>query len=119
MKHPIKAGSFDVRQSAIPDAPARRPIRKRSEKPGRNRKKFAEAGSGIRETEEARSLLENQLGSLYWWAFNAFKMKGFIQAKELHEAAESRLDGNDDAQKTSTGHLPPIVRKKARRRPKR
>jgi hypothetical protein len=30
-------------------------------------------------------LLENQLHGLYWWVFNAFKMRGFIRAKALHE----------------------------------
>jgi hypothetical protein len=93
MKHPIKADSFDVRQrGAIPDAPAKRPIRKQSKKPGRDKKKFAEGKSGIRETEEARALLEDQLNSLYWWVFNACKMKGFIRAKGLHQAEELRLD---------------------------
>jgi len=37
--------------------------------------------SGIRETQKARALLEEQLGSLYWWAFNAFKMRGFLMQK--------------------------------------
>jgi hypothetical protein len=41
--------------------------------------------SDIREVEEARALLEDQLHSLYWWVFNAFKMKGFIRAKALDE----------------------------------
>ena len=48
--------------------------------------------SGIRETREARALLEEQLGSLYWWAFNAFKMRGFIRAKGLYEGTKRDLD---------------------------
>jgi len=93
MKHPVKADYFDVRQrGAIPDAPAKRPIRKQSKKSGRDKKKFTEGNAGIRETEEARALLQDQLHSLYWWVFNACKMKGFIRAKGLHEAAELRLD---------------------------
>ena len=55
----------------------------------------AKRGSGIREVEEARALLEDQLSSLYWWVFNAFKMKGFIRAKamdELQQASESESD---------------------------
>jgi hypothetical protein len=52
---------------------------------------------GIRETEEAHALLEEQLGSLYWWAFNAFKMRGFIRAQGLYEAAERQLDKDRDA----------------------
>jgi hypothetical protein len=50
--------------------------------------------SGIRETEEARALLEKQLHSLYWWVFNACKMKGFIRAKGLFEAAERQPDAS-------------------------
>jgi hypothetical protein len=120
MNRSTKAYSIDGQQSAVtPDSPAKALIRKRSKKRARNRKEFAETGSGIREVEEARSLLEKQLGNLYWWVFNAFKMKGFIRAKRLQEAAERSLAGNDDAQKTSTGDLRPIVRKKARRRPKK
>ena len=42
-----------------------------------------EAVTGIREVEEARSLLEEQLHSLYWWVFNAYKMRGFIRAKGM------------------------------------
>jgi hypothetical protein len=44
--------------------------------------------SGIRETEEARALLEKQLHSLYWWVFNACKMKGYIRAKASYEKAQ-------------------------------
>jgi hypothetical protein len=51
----------------------------------RRKAKKANRGSNIRETEEAHALLEGQLHSLYWWVFNAFKMKGFIRAKELAE----------------------------------
>ena len=95
MKHLIKADSFDVRQSgAGPDAPAKRQIRKRSKKPGRDKKKLPEGKSGIRETEEARALLEDQLYSLYWWVFNAFKMKGFIRAKALDRLQRDGTNGS-------------------------
>jgi hypothetical protein len=57
--------------------------------------------SGIRETEEARALLEKQLHSLYWWVFNACKMKGFIRAKGLSEAAERQRDAGCDAHSSS------------------
>jgi hypothetical protein len=88
MKHLIKADSFDVQQSgAIPDPPAKRPIRKRSKKTGRDKKKF--------ETEEARALLEKQLHSLYWWVFNAFKMKGFTRAKALDELQRTAANGTE------------------------
>src|SRR6266566_10161102 len=94
MKHPTKADSFDAHQSgAIPEAAAKRPIRKRSKKPGRNKKKLTEGKSGIRETEEARALLQDQLHSLYWWVFNACKMKGFIRAKALDELQRSTAAG--------------------------
>ena len=96
MKHPIKADSFDVRQrGAIPDAPAKRPIRKQSKKPGRDKKKFAGRNAGIRETEEARALLQDQLHSLYWWVFNACKMKGFIRAKTLDELQRAEVASNE------------------------
>ena len=120
MKRSAKADSADAFQSgASPGRLAKRSMRKRSKKRTRNRTKFAEAGSGIRESEEARALLEDQLSSLYWWTFHAFRMKGFIRAKGLYEAAERRSGRNDDAEKTSTGALRPIVRKKARRRSKK
>jgi len=57
--------------------------------------------SGIRETEEARALLEKQLHSLYWWIFNACKMKGFIRAKGLSEAAERQRNAGSNARSSS------------------
>jgi hypothetical protein len=51
-------------------------------------------GSGIREAEEARALLEDQLHNLYWWVFNAFKMKGFIRAKALQELHSANDEGS-------------------------
>jgi hypothetical protein len=50
---------------------------------------------GIRETEETRALLEDQLHSLYWWVFNAFKMKGFIRAKALDELQQGSANGEE------------------------
>jgi hypothetical protein len=41
--------------------------------------------SAIRETDEARALLQDQLHSLYWWVFNACRIKGFLRAKQLDE----------------------------------
>ncbi len=51
--------------------------------------------SGVRETGEARALLEDQLSSLYWWVFNAFKMKGFIRAKALDELQCTSATGDE------------------------
>jgi hypothetical protein len=99
MNRSAKADSIAAQQSAvIPDPPAERLIQKRSKKRAQNSRKVVSSRSkvpfpskksdrvsGIRETEEARALLEEQLNSLYWWVFNAFKMKGFIRAKALHE----------------------------------
>ena len=62
------------------------------------RKKRTNQSSNIRETEEARALLESQLHSLYWWVFNACKMKGFIQARGLHESI--RADVSDGKTQT-------------------
>src|SRR6266567_3937287 len=119
MKHPIKADSFNVRQSsALPGAPAKPSIRKRSKKPGPDKKKFAEGNARIRETEEARALLQDQLHNLYWWVFNACKMKGFIRAKSLHQAAELRLDPAP-TNVTSTPPGRPIKPRRTRRRSKK
>jgi hypothetical protein len=56
--------------------------------------------SGIREVEETRALLEKQLHSLYWWVFNACRIKGFIRAKALHamrsEQDEKRTNQDGD-----------------------
>ncbi len=107
MNRPAKADSIAAQQSAvIPDPPAERLIQKRSKKRARNSRKVASSGSkvafpskksdrvsGIRETEEARALLEEQLNSLYWWVFNAFKMKGFIRAKALDELQRAGANG--------------------------
>ena len=41
--------------------------------------------ASIRETEQARALLQDQLHSLYWWVFNACRIKGFLRAKQLDE----------------------------------
>ena len=113
MKYPIKPGSFDVRQSgAIPDAPAKRPIQKRSKKPGRDKKKFAEGKSGFRETEEARTLLEDQLYTLYWWVFNAFKMKGFIRAKALDQLQRDGANGSETRAEQNNFVEAPISPKK-------
>jgi hypothetical protein len=69
-------------------------------KPRRTTKK-SHRDPRIRETEEARALLEKQLHSLYWWVFNASKMKGFIRAKGLSEAAERQRDPGSNAHSSS------------------
>src|SRR5437773_11665353 len=92
-----KASFANLQSGGNPVTRAKRPVAKRSAKAARNPGKSASVdakveqlaakksnqGSGIREAEEARALLEDQLHSLYWWVFNAFKMKGFIRAKAL------------------------------------
>jgi len=91
-------------------------MRKGARKQVKARKRSARMISGrssaIRETEEARALLENQLGSLYWWVFNACKMKGFIRAKALYEAAERQLNAGDAH--SDSPEQSPAVRRKAR-----
>ena len=51
---------------------------------------------GIRQAQETRSLLEQHLHNLYWWVFNAHKIRGFIQAKRSNQRAggdgEIRID---------------------------
>jgi len=96
-------------------------MRKGARKQVRARKRSARMISGrssaIRETEEARALLENQLGSLYWWVFNACKMKGFIRAKALYDAAEGRLNAGDAH--SDSPEQSPAVRRKAGNLPKK
>src|SRR6059058_5238413 len=96
MRHFVEAKSIDAEQSAaIPPTSAKGRVAKRARKPAQKSKKFSEKGSGIRETEEARALLENQLHSLYWWVFNACKMKGFIRAKALDKLQRSVAAGEE------------------------
>jgi hypothetical protein len=90
------AGSQAASNTGTPSA---RQLRKRAKKYTRTKKTVArrivDEGRGIRETEEARALLEEQLHSLYWWAFNAFKMKGFIRAKALDEVQRVCASGSE------------------------
>ena len=125
MKRPAKGDFLPARPS---DAASDKPL-KHSKKKGKHNKKFAssgnvvkraatksrQGGSGIRETEEARALLEDQLYSLYWWVFNACKMKGFIRAKGLHQAVESPVGRSDDSRAMSLQPQPTRQRKSRRR----
>src|SRR5438552_16015472 len=56
------------------------------------RAKHGRRASGIRETEEARALLEDQMHGLYWWIFNAFRIKGFIRAKGSDDGAAAKVE---------------------------
>ncbi len=105
MTRSAKAGSAHVQSDADPGMPAKRRSGKRSIRPARKNKKSgnmigsraakkSDGGSGIRETEEARALLADQLNNLYWWVFNAFKMKGFIRAKALDELQRADANGS-------------------------
>ncbi len=110
MKHFTRARSAGAQTSGGPRTPAKRRVKKRSTEPARNSKKVlpsdAKAGrlvtrksdrvSRIRETEEARALLADQLHGLYWWVFNACKMKGFIRAKALDELHRDAANGSED-----------------------
>jgi hypothetical protein len=60
--------------------------------------------SGIRETEEARALLEDQLHNLYWWIFNAFRIKGFIRAKGLDEVETANVEQAAISSKTKSSN---------------
>jgi hypothetical protein len=88
MKRSAKTDSADIQGDASPGRPRKRRAGKRSIKNARTGR-----GSGIRESEEARALLEDELSSLYWWVFNAFKMKGFIRAKALDELEGANANG--------------------------
>ena len=78
--------------------PGKRVTKRAKKHPSTRRKrpgKMPDGGFGIRETEETRALLEDQLHSLYWWVFNAFKMKGFIRAKALDELQQGSANGEE------------------------
>jgi hypothetical protein len=48
--------------------------------------------ASIREIEQVRAQLQDQLHRLYWWVFNACRIKGFLRAKQLDDLdAESEL----------------------------
>ena len=108
MKRSAKANSVNVSSAATPGEPAKQRVAKRSRKQSRTGPKGASGnkiersaakrprlGLGIRQAEEARALLENQLHSLYWWVFNACKMKGFIRAKALDELQRRSASGDE------------------------
>lgn len=104
-----KGGFTDLQSGDNPATRAKRRVGKRSAKAAQRRRKSAsggakveqlvrkksDLGSEIREAEEARALLEDQLHSLYWWVFNACKMKGFIRAKGLDELEHSTAAGDE------------------------
>lgn len=108
MERSAKTNPAGVQSAANSGTRAKRRVAKHARKQARNGKRFASSENkaarpatktpdqayGIRETEEARALLENQLSSLYWWVFNACKMKGFIRAKALDELQSA--SANDD-----------------------
>jgi hypothetical protein len=75
------------------------------------RRGLKSAGSKIRESDEARALLEEDLNRLYWWVFNASRMKGFIWAKGLHEAAERQLNASRDSETSNLKESPILTRK--------
>lgn len=78
------------------------------------RKKRTDRSSGIRETEEARALLESQLHSLYWWVFNASKMKGFIRARKLNESIRTDVrDGKTQTERQGFDGSPILREKQA------
>ena len=124
MKRSAKANSVNVSSAATSAVPAKQRVAKRSRKQSRTGNKSATSGnkieqsaaktprlgSGIREAEEARALLEDQLGSLYWWVFNAFKMKGFIRAKALAELQRRSATGDEthiEQEDLADGHVSP------------
>ncbi len=74
-----------LKKSAKPDSA--KPDSAKPDSAKRSPKKVAAKktrhSSGVREVEETRALLEKQLHGLYWWVFNACRIKGFIRAKAL------------------------------------
>src|SRR5436305_13292236 len=104
-----KANLTNLQSGGNPVTRAKRPVAKRSAKavrsPGKSASlnakvaqltaKKSSQGSGIREAEEARALLEDQLHSLYWWVAYAFKQKGYIRSKALDKLKCSVDTGED------------------------
>jgi len=98
MKHSAKVHSDHAQSASNGGAKAKPPRRKRAPKQARTSKELTGSRadvSGIRETEEARALLEEQLHRLYWWVFNACKMKGFIRAKGRMACNEPEVVSNE------------------------
>jgi hypothetical protein len=121
MKQSAKADSVDGPTGVTVGTPAKHRIGKPSAKSARKGKNFTSPGKEkrlhavkkshrgprIRETEEARSLLEKQLHSLYWWVFNASKIKGFVRAKALGELQRPGNDNPTNAEKHNLDkHIP-------------
>jgi hypothetical protein len=121
MKRSAKADSVDGPTGATVGTPAKHSIGKPSAKSARKGKNFTSPGKEkrlhamkkshrgprIRETEEARSLLEKQLHSLYWWVFNASKIKGFVRAKALGELQRPGNDNSTNAEEHNLDkHIP-------------
>lgn len=73
---------------------------KRSSEAGRADQSRHPGTREIRETEAATRLLERQLHSLYWWLFNASRIKGFLRAKQLDETGGEE-DSPDSAPSTA------------------
>jgi hypothetical protein len=76
--------------------------RKQAKASRKVRRGMTNAGSKIRESDEARTLLERQLHSLYWWVFNASKMKGFLRAKAT-DASQRVAQANSETQPLQDG----------------
>jgi hypothetical protein len=76
--------------------------RKQAKASRKVRRGMTNAGSKIRESDEARTLLERQLHSLYWWVFNASKMKGFLRAKAI-DASQRVVEANSETQALQDG----------------
>ena len=62
--------------------------------------------AGIREAEQARVLLQDQLHRLYWWVFNACRIKGFLRAKQLDETDAGSEELSEEPR---TGRSEPVA----------
>jgi hypothetical protein len=76
-----------------------------SDQPRRTKARRSEPA--VRETEEARKLLQDQLHSLYWWVFNACRIKGFLRAKKLDELPPEQPNTPADAATLAKGERLP------------
>lgn len=65
--------------------------------------KSAKRRPGTSEAEEAQALLEQQLHSLYSWVFNAYKIKGFLNAKAIDKAQRENANSNTTSPRENDG----------------
>lgn len=100
------AGGSSGQQGAAKRVHRSEKRRSSSPKIPRGKAKKKQPSAGIREAQEARALLEEQLNGLYWWVFNAYKIKGFTGAKAADQVkareSEARVEASRFDERTNS-----------------